>query len=347
MRKHCPTVEEIMFYKKSELFKKERKGIRCLACNFNCLIPQEKHGRCMVRYNKGGELFVPYNYVSSYGLDPVEKKPVYHFLPGSFTFSFGMYGCNFRCECCQNWEISQNLGDLYKISSDEIIQIASQNDIRVFVSTYNEPTITVEWAFEIFDKAKRKIKDAKTGFVSNGYLSKECLNFIKEKIDFIRVDLKSFDKERYKKLTGGAELDKLLLSIEEIYRSSIHIELVTLVIDDFNDSEDEIKKMAYYIKSLSPSIPWHLTRFHPAYKMIDRKATDVDKIERLIEVAKNCGIFYVYGGNYLTENLNTVCPGCGKVLIERDYMSLRKSNISAKDGKGYCPYCGFEIYGVF
>jgi pyruvate formate lyase activating enzyme len=336
-----------MFYKKSELFKKEGKGIRCLACNFKCLIPDNSYGRCRVRYNKNGELFVPFNYLSSVGLDPIEKKPVYHFLPGSLTFSFGMYGCNFRCKCCQNWEISQEIGQKYLITSDEIIKKAIDNNINVFVSTYNEPTITVEWALEIFSKAKENIKDSKTGFVSNGYISKESLDYLDRKIDFIRVDLKSFNKEKYRELTGGADLDKLLSSIEEIYKRSIHLELVTLVIEDFNDSDDEIKSMAYYIKSLSPSIPWHLTRFHPAYKMTENKQTSTTKIERLIDIAKQVGVFYVYGGNYITKNLNTYCPSCRKLIIERSYMSLERNYLSIKNGKGFCPWCGFEIYGVF
>mgnify|MGYP001041391063 CR=1 FL=1 len=336
-----------MYYKKSELFEKEENGIKCLACNFKCIIPDGGFGRCKIRYNKGGNLFVSYNYISSYGFDPVEKKPVYHFLPGGLTFSFGMYGCNFRCLCCQNWEISQEIKKGYHISSDEIVKLAYENDVKIFVSTYNEPTITIEWAFEIFEKAKKKIKDAKTGFVSNGYLSTESINYLGENIDFIRVDFKSFNKEKYKDLTGGADLNKLLYMIEEIYKRKIHLELVTLIIEDFNDSESEIKNMAEYIKSISPSIPWHLTRFHPAYKMSDKKQTSIDKIEKLIKIAKDCGIFYIYGGNYITNNLHTFCPDCGKILIERSYMNLRKNYLSIKNGKGYCPYCGFEIYGVF
>lgn len=326
----------------------DNNRVRCLACHRKCLIDEGKRGFCQVRINRNGSLLVPYGYFSSFNIDPVEKKPVYHFLPGSKTFSFGMYGCNFRCSYCQNFEISQSSqGYYYEVNLNDLVLSATKENIEIFVSTYNEPTVTIEWGLDIFKKVKKEIKKARTGFVSNGYLSNESLEFIKGNIDFIRVDFKSFNKEKYRSLTGGAELDKLLYSIELIYKMNIHLELVTLIVEDFNDSDYELKKMADFIKSISPSIPWHLTRFHPDYKMIDNKRTDVKKIENLIELARNCGVLYVYGGNYLTSNSNTFCPSCKKLLIERDYMSLKTTNLIVKNNKGYCPYCGFEIYGVF
>lgn len=323
--------------------------IRCLACQRRCVIPVNREGYCRVRFNRNGYLIVPYGYVSSMNIDPVEKKPVYHFMPGSMTLSFGMIGCNFKCLYCQNFEISQKIFDdssgeinLIEISSDSIVDIAVDNNIKVLVSTYNEPAISIEWACEVFKKAKQRIKGAKAGIVSNGYLSEKSLDYIKDYVDFIRVDLKSFNHDKFKKLTD-ADLNLLLNSIREIYKKGFHLEIVTLVVNGFNDSLKEIEEMAFFIKSLSPDIPWHLTRFHPEYKMNNLDYTDTQKIEDLIKFARSSGVNYVYGGNFETSYSDTCCPKCSKKIFERGYMSLKFSNIL----NGRCPYCGFKIYGVY
>jgi len=337
----------------SELYYKTDTGVRCLACNFNCNISEGRSGNCGVRFNKDGKLFVPDGYVSALNIDPIEKKPVYHFIPGSMTLSFSNFGCNFKCDYCQNWELSQLIKSdklsnlqLIKVSPLSIYDIAKQRDIKVIVSTYNEPVISIELARKIFKNAKEKDKSIKTGFVSNGYISRDGFNYIRDYIDFIRIDLKSFNKNRFRKLTG-ADLDLLLKSIEMVYKAGKHIELVTLVVTDFNDSIAEIKQMINFIKSLSSDIPWHLTKFHPDYRMIETPQTDEKKIEGFIETAKDLGLKYVYGGNYNTQYCDTICPNCSYTLIKRGYMSIIENKIKEKDGKGFCPKCGYEIYGVF
>lgn len=332
--------------KVSELFEiVDENKIRCLSCNHKCVIREGGKGFCKVRTNTSQKLYVPYNYISAINIDPVEKKPVYHFMPGSRTLSFGMLGCNFRCLYCQNYDISQDydFSCIREITSDEIVNIAYENGIDIIVSTYNEPVISIEWAKEIFEKFKKRIKGAKTGFVSNGYISTRSLDYISDYIDFIRVDLKSFNNERFKELTS-ANLTLLLESIKEIYKRKIHLEIVTLVVEGFNDGKEEFEGMIDFIKSLSPQIPWHLTRFHPDYKMSDFKPTEISKLESMIEYAKSKGLYYVYGGNYYTKNLNTYCPQCKSLIFKRGYMNLKSSYITPS---GTCPDCGFKIYGVF
>ncbi|MEF3279728.1 MAG: AmmeMemoRadiSam system radical SAM enzyme [Elusimicrobiota bacterium] len=337
---------------KSPLFINKGDKIKCLACRHGCIIDKGKTGFCGVRVNDGGVGVVPYGYVSSLNIDPIEKKPLYHFLPGHFTLSFGMLGCNFRCLYCQNYEISQilNLKEkiiyIKEISPPDFLNILSSNNLDIIVSTYNEPTITVEWAKDIFELAKKKNPKIKTGFVSNGYITKQAFDYIKNFLDFIKIDFKSFNKEKFNHLCG-ANLDFLIDSIEMICKNKIHVEFVTLIVEGFNDSIDEIEKMADFIKKLSPDIPWHLTKFHPDYKMNEIKETNPVLIEKLIEKAKEKGLNYVYGGNYNTKNSSTFCPKCKAILIKRGYMSLIENNLFIKDGKGFCPECGFEIYGVW
>lgn len=335
---------------KSELYvKSENDSVICLACRRKCKISEGNSGFCKVRLNKKGSLMVPYGYVSALNIDPIEKKPVYHFMPGSDTLSFGMLGCNFRCDYCQNYEISQIFSDdnikkisFRNISSDQIVGIAEENDIKIIVSTYNEPTISIEWAAEIFKKAKNRIKSAKTGFVSNGYLSDESLDYISGCVDFIRADLKSFNSERFKKLTK-ADLKELIVSIEKIYKKGFHLEIVTLIVEGFNDTKQELKEMAFFVKSLSSDIPWHITRSHPDYKMSDINTPEAKKMEDLISYVRSLGLNYVYGGNYDTSYKDTLCPKCGEKIFERGYMSLKYYGIK----KGLCPKCGGKIYGVY
>lgn len=335
---------------KSKLYaKSENDSVTCLACRRKCKISEGGSGFCKVRFNKKGFLMVPYGYVSALNIDPIEKKPVYHFMPGSDTLSFGMFGCNFRCDYCQNYEISQIFLDeniknisFRNISLDEIVSIAEENDIKIIVSTYNEPTVSIEWAAEIFKKAKNKIKSAKTGFVSNGYLSDESLDYIFGCVDFIRADLKSFNYEKFKKLTK-ADLKDLIVSIEKIYKKGFHLEIVTLIVEGFNDTKQELKEIAFFIKSLSSDIPWHITRAHPDYKMSDINPPAVPKMEDLIAYARSLGLNYVYGGNYDTSYKDTLCPKCGKKIFEREYMRLKYYGIK----NGLCPKCGQKIYGVY
>lgn len=339
--------------KEAFLYEKIGDKVRCLACRNYCQIKNGGRGKCFVRFNKDGVLYSPYGYVTALNIDPIEKKPLYHFLPGSKTLSFGMAGCNFKCDYCQNWNISQFIRDKYaytdflKITPEEIVKILLDKNLKILVSTYNEPAITVEWAKEIFSIAKSKNNKIKTGFVSNGYISRESLEFLKGKIDFIKVDLKSFNKERYKSLTG-AHLDELKKAIEDIYSYGIHIEIVILLVVEFNDSEDELRQAALFIKNISPDIPVHITAFHPDYKMMDKRKTELEDIEKACGIMKNSGLRFVYGGNVISTKLSTTyCPSCGTILVKRGYMSTEKNNLITENGEGYCPNCKYKIYGIF
>lgn len=343
------------FFKETELFKKENNIVRCLACRRRCGISEGRKGFCGVRINESGRLLVPYGYFSSFNIDPIEKKPVYHFLPGSYTVSFGMFGCNFRCLYCQNWEISQveefrNISDIsrYVIKSTpkEVFDILNGKGIKIIVSTYNEPAVSIEWAYDIFSYAKKMDKSIKTGFVTNGYLSEEAVEYILPYIDFIRIDMKVFEEEKFRKLTS-AEFDKYISSVKYIASKNIHIEFVNLVVEGFNDDIEEFNNMIDFIVSISCDIPLHLTAFHPDYKMTDRKRTSGDKINRMIEHAKKRGLRYVYGGNYMTPYSDTLCPKCGRVLVKRGYMETLDVDMDVEDKIGRCPSCRTFIYGVW
>ncbi|MCX7698827.1 MAG: AmmeMemoRadiSam system radical SAM enzyme [Candidatus Goldbacteria bacterium] len=345
------------YYKKSTLFlSKENDNIICLACQRKCLIKNKASGACGVRINIDGQLYVPWGYFSSLNIDPIEKKPLYHFLPGSKTLSFGMYGCNFFCLYCQNWQISQiknneiNLSkNFYKykdITPVDFHKIMIENDIMIAVSTYNEPTVTIEWAYDIFSNLKMKNINFKTGFISNGYLSKEAFDFILPVLDFIKIDIKVFNYHKFNKLTG-ANFDLFLDSVKYITSKYIHVEFVNLIVEEFNDDEKDFNLMVDFILSISNEIPLHLTAFHPDYNMLDKKNTSPLVIEKLIDIARKKGLKYVYGGNYISSYSDTLCPSCGKVIIQRGYMSVIKNDVYINNSKGFCPYCKYEVYGVW
>lgn len=341
------------YYRKTSLvLKKENDAVICLACQRRCKIEKGAKGFCGQRVNIDGELYVPWGYFSSLNIDPIEKKPLYHFLPGSKTLSFGMFGCNFRCLYCQNWEISQKRDldlereDLYAFTPDDFYRVMLDNNIRVAVSTYNEPTITIEWAYDIFSYLKRMDKSIKTGFVSNGYLSEEAVEFILPVVDFIKIDIKVFEKEKFFKLTS-ADLELFIKAVRHISTKNIHIEFVNLVVEGFNDDKDEFDGMIDFVLSISCEIPLHLTLFHPDYKMLDKDRTSPKKVEELIVYAKRKGLRYVYGGNYLTPYSDTLCPSCNSVIVERGYMSLEENRVKIVGRDGFCFKCGYKIYGVW
>ncbi|MCK5583674.1 MAG: radical SAM protein, partial [Elusimicrobiales bacterium] len=238
--------------------KLEGLALRCLACAHKCIIGDGKRGICKVRFNKNGELYAPNGYVSSIGFDPIEKKPFFHIMPGAKTLSYGMLGCNFKCPFCQNYTISQlsddfnYLGDIHDITPTEIINHAINQKAKIIVSTYNEPTITSEWSLEIFKlAAKNRIK---TAYVSNGYASEEVLGFLMPHLNFLNIDLKTFDSENYSRILGG-KLENVLQTIEKAYKMGIWIEIVTLLIKDFNTDEAQLNSMVEFIAGISPDIP--------------------------------------------------------------------------------------------
>ncbi|MEN3044153.1 MAG: AmmeMemoRadiSam system radical SAM enzyme [Candidatus Hydrothermales bacterium] len=341
-------IEIDKFVKEGELYKiLDGKKVKCLACAHRCVIFEGKRGICKVRFNINGKLYVPFNYVSGLNNDPIEKKPFFHFLPGSYALTFGMLGCDFHCPYCQNWITSQTFKDknsiIYyeEIDPSDIVEIAFKKGSKSIISSYNEPLITTEWAKEIFKLAKEK--GLKTGYVSNGYLTDEVLDYLEGYLDTYKIDLKSFKEENYRIL--GGKLKFVLEGIEKVFKKGLWLEIVTLLVPNYNDSEDELKEMAKFIKSLSPYIPWHITAFHPDYKMRDRKKTEVRKIIRAREIGLTEGLKFVYGGNLFgfPELESTYCPECNELLIKRDMFFVIENKI--KDGK--CIRCKAEIKGIW
>jgi pyruvate formate lyase activating enzyme len=324
--------------------------VLCKACMQRCVLKEGEYGKCGVRLNIGGELYLTvYGLVSALNIDPVEKKPLYHFLPGTATLSLGTVGCNLSCKFCQNWEISQYpqlnnyrvFGEEY--SPQEIVSIAERFNIPSISYTYNEPVIFFEFAYDIMKLAyERGIKNI---FVSSGYETEEVLEKSVPFLSAMNIDLKSFSDDFYQKICG-ARLKPVLKTIEKAYKLGIWIEITTLLIPGYNDSEGEIRAIARFIRELSPDIPWHISRFFPAYLMGDLPPTPVSTLKRAYEIGKEEGLRYVYVGNYADQSLtSTYCPSCGHMVIERSGYLGERVKVRLREGK--CEVCGFEIAGVW
>jgi pyruvate formate lyase activating enzyme len=336
-----------------DLFVKESdNAIRCTACVQHCRLVDDRHGVCGVRFNKGGVLYVPHGYAAGVQVDPIEKKPFAHFLPGSQVLTFGMLGCNFRCSFCQNWETSQVLRDkaintdwvgVREVSAKQMVAYAVQNGAASIASSYNEPFITVEWAAEIFKLAKDA--SLKTAMVSNGFATPESLAYIRPWLDGLKVDLKSMRDERYHQM--GGRLQPVLDTIKGAREAGLWVEVVTLVIPGFNDSNDELWETGRFLMGISPDIPWHVTAYHPDYKMLDAPATPSSTLQRAAEIGQEAGLHYVYAGNLpgkVGSLEDTYCPRCAKALIKRRGYLIQENNIGP-DGK--CPECGTFIAGIW
>jgi len=319
--------------------------VRCLACAHRCLTAPGGAGRCGVRFNDGGRLMAPRGYVSGAAPDPIEKKPFFHVLPGARTLSFGMFGCNFHCDFCQNWQISgvKTAADLapLKVSAEELARGAAAAGAKVMVSTYNEPLITAEWAAEVFSAAKAR--GLRTAFVSNGYATPEAAAFLRPVLDFWKVDLKTFNPENYSKVCG-AQLPQVLEGIKLIRDAGFWLEVVTLIIPGFNDSKTELGAMAAFLAGLSPDIPWHLTAFHPDHLMTGTPPTPARTLYAARDIALAAGLRYVYCGNIPdARGQDTACPACGRELIVREGFTIKRNLL---DAAGQCP-CGRKIPGVW
>lgn len=320
-------------------------GVRCLACAHGCAPAEGQAGICGVRFNRGGKLRAPWGYVSGAAPDPIEKKPFFHVLPGARTLSFGMYGCNFHCGFCQNWQIAgvKEAGALSpeETSPEALAQAAVSLGARAVISTYNEPLITAEWGAAVFAAAKKR--GLRAGFVSNGYATPEAAAFLRPHMDLWKVDLKSFNADNYRKVCG-ADLAKVLEGIELIKAAGFWVEAVTLLIPGFNDSDAEIGKMAAFLAGLSPDIPWHLTAFHPDHLMTDRGPTPESTLLRARELALKAGLRYIYCGNISgVAGQNTSCPSCGREVIVREGFGVKKNLLGEN---GVCP-CGHKIPGIW
>ena len=336
--------------KEGELYEKLPEGrVRCFACWHRCLISDGRSGVCRVRYNRGGKLYVPTGYVGALQLDPVEKKPFFHALPGSQAMSFGMLGCDYKCSFCQNFLTSQTLRDPnagvppQELTAEAFIRLAKQYNAKIVTSTYNEPLITSEWAIEIFKIAKSQ--GFITSYVSNGNGTKEVLEYIRPWVDLYKVDLKGFDDQNYRRL--GGELKNVLQTIRWLHQMKFWLEIVTLVIPGFNDSDEELRKIADFLAGVSPNIPWHVTAFHKDYKMTDPDNTSAETLIRAANIGVKAGLKFVYAGNLpgrIGDFENTYCPDCKELLIHRCGFKVLQNRIN--DG-GKCPKCGTSIPGFW
>lgn len=333
----------------AELVQDEGAGVvRCVACGHRCRIAPGKAGVCRVRFNRGGELRVPAGYAAGVQIDPIEKKPFFHAYPGQDALSFGMFGCDLHCSYCQNWVTSQALRDdravagITRVSADRLVELAVQEDVPVIVSTYNEPLITADWAVEVFRRARER--GITCGFVSNGNATPEVLEFIRPYVSLYKVDLKSFDDRNYRRL--GCTLNNVLESIARLKEMGFWVEIVTLIVPTFNDSDEELAGMAKFLAGVSPDIPWHVTAFHPDYKMTDPPATPARTLVRAYDLGKAAGLKFVYPGNLpgrVGDRENTYCPACETLLIRRQGFHVLENRMVGR----HCPKCQAAIPGVW
>lgn len=335
-----------------ELYEKLEGGaVRCYACAHRCLIKPGRRGICQVRFNQDGELRVPHGYVAALQVDPIEKKPFSHLLPGADALTFGMLGCDFHCSYCQNYVTSQTLRDpvadqgadyLQEVSPDDLVQYAQRAGAKVMVSSYNEPLITSEWAVSVFQKAKEA--GMLCAFVSNGNATVEALRYLRPYLSGYKVDLKTMQDKQYRRL--GGVLNHVLDTIKMAREMDLWVEVVTLVIPGFNDSNEELWDAARYIASVSADIPWHVTAFHPDYKM-DAGYTPPETLLRAAEIGQEAGLHYVYAGNLpgkVGTYEDTICPNCSHKLVQRRGYVILDYTITAE---GKCPECAAQVPGVW
>ncbi len=333
---------------KAMLWKKLENGsVLCSLCAHGCQIKEKEFGFCGMRQNDGGELFTfAYGNLIASRVDPIEKKPLYHFLPGSFAYSIATPGCNFRCVFCQNWNISQVSAKDKGIEGPNIppegtVEAALRNRCGSISYTYTEPTIFFEYAYDTSRIAKSR--GLYNTFVTNGYMTGEAIDAIAPYLDGANIDLKFFSDESYEKMCGG-KLQPVLDSIRKMKSCGIWIEITTLIIPGKNDSEKEVRDIARFIAETGTEIPWHISRFHPDYQFLDATATPLATMSRAREIGIEEGLKYVYLGNVLTGG-ETLCPRCNDILIRREGFTSTVSDYLIKDGK--CGECNTTIEGVW
>ena len=333
--------------KESMLYEKlPDSKVRCNLCAHRCVIADGKKGICQVRENRGGTLYtLVYGHTIIQHADPVEKKPLFHFYPGSTAYSIATPGCNFRCRWCQNWDISQMVHDRHFIMGEEasleqVVAAAQKADCRSIAYTYTEPTIFFEYAYD----TARLAHEAGLAnlYITNGYMTEEMLETFQPYLDAANVDLKAFRDKTYRKYVG-ARLQPVLDAMKLMKRLGIWLEVTTLVIPGINDDEGELKDAADFVANeLGMDTPWHISRFFPAYKMTDVFPTPVETLNRAREIGLEAGLRYVYVGNVPGE-ANTVCHKCGQILIRRLGYRILENRVQPN---GRCPNCGMPVAGV-
>ncbi len=324
-------------------------AVRCYACGHRCLIKDGREGICRVRFNRGGTLYVPHGYVGALQVDPTEKKPFFHILPGSNTLTFGMLGCDLHCGYCQNWLTSQTLRDGQAgvapqiVTPNELVSLGRRYGAQLFGSSYNEPLITSEWAVDVFKAATQA--GFRCVYISNGNVTPEVLDYIQPYLVGYKIDLKSMRDKPYRQL--GAVLNNVLDGIKAVHARGLWTEIVTLIVPGFNDSNEELWDAARFIASVSPDIPWHVTAFHPDYKMLEPDATTAETLLRAAEIGQEAGLHFVYAGNLPGQTRsyeNTYCPKCSELLIARRGYRILQNKLA---GRGACPTCGTVIPGIW
>jgi pyruvate formate lyase activating enzyme len=329
--------------------KVENESVICDLCNHRCLIKPGKRGICRVRENTGGILqTLVYGKIVAAHIDPVEKKPLFHFLPGSLSYSIATAGCNFKCRFCQNSDIAQMTGEIqgripgYSVEPASVVKAAMDGNCQSISYTYTEPTVFFEFAHDTAKIACEK--GLKNIFVTNGYMSPEALDRIAPFLDAANVDLKSFSDDFYKTYCG-ARLEPVKETLKRMKKRGIFVEVTTLLIPGLNDDSKELASLAAFIcQELGPDVPWHISRFHPTYLLTDRPRTPLETITRAREIGLKSGLRHVYVGNVPGENgENTYCHQCGKQLIHRFGFVIERNELK----NGACPDCGAAISGVF
>ncbi len=328
-------MKEALFYTK-----RDNSNVQCNLCPHNCVIAPGNTGKCCVRENHNGTLYtISYNKAITTAVDPIEKKPLYHFYPGSFSFSIATAGCNLSCSFCQNSTISNPTGPLpgSALSPQEVVSQAQEAGCRSIAYTYTEPTVFYEYALDIARHAHAQ--NLKNVFVTNGFTTPGAIDTISPLLDAANIDLKAYTDDFYRRYTGG-RLQPVLDAIARYHRNGVFIEITTLLIPGKNDSAGELGEIASFIASLDRRIPWHISRFHPTYLMTDTPPTPSDTIHQALHIGKEKGLVHVYPGNIPSpDNEVTRCPSCGKIIIERSGFSVAEVHCS----NGRCDFCNAEV----
>lgn len=340
---------------RSRLYKKAEDYVRCLICAHKCKIKNGKTGVCRTIANENGVLYsLNYGIIGARGIDPIEKKPLFHFMPASYSYSIASPGCNFRCLGCQNADLSQTYRDdkfipyrqhfssFKRVSPNEVVNEAIKSGCGSISYTYTDPSVFFDYSLDVMEIAHKK--GLKNVFVTNGYFTEESSSAVIGLLDAANIDIKFFSDESYRRICGGT-LEPVLETIKFYYSKGIHLEITTLLIDGYNSKEEEIKSIAGFISSVDINILWHISRFFPSYKMSDVAPTSKETINNAYKIGKDAGLNYVYAGNIRIAGYeDTACPACGRILIERGGYSILQ-NLIGKDGA--CKFCGYKIYGVF